>query len=62
MLIIRYLEIFIFKNIDKYVLNGEILTLNKGITRFNASDIANMNHLANSLIQESKEEDANEKK
>jgi len=53
---------FYIKNIDKYVLNGEILTLNKGITRFNASDIANMNHLANSLIQESKEEDANEKK
>ena len=53
---------FYIKNIDKYVLNGEILTLNKGITRFNTSDIANMNHLANSLIQESKEEDANEKK
>lgn len=43
---------FYIKNIDKYVLNGEILTLNKGINLFNSSDIRNMNKLALSLIQE----------
>ena len=43
---------FYIKNIDKYVLNGEILTLNKGINLFNGSDIKNMNKLALSLIQE----------
>ncbi|MGN1358793.1 MAG: CpaE family protein [Bacilli bacterium] len=48
---------FYIKNIDKYVLNGEILTLNKYISRFNAGDISNMNHLALSLIQEEKKGD-----
>ena len=48
---------FYIKNIDKYVLNGEILTLNKNISRFNAGDISNMNHLALSLIQEEKKGD-----
>ena len=47
---------FYIKNIDKYVLNGEILTLNKNITRFNNSDIKNMNKLALSLIEDVKEE------
>ncbi len=46
---------FYIKNIDKYVLNGEILTLNKFITRFNGADIANMNKLALSLINYSEE-------
>ena len=43
---------FYIKNIDKYVLNGEILTLNKNIRRFNSSDIANMEKLALALIQD----------
>ena len=43
---------FYIKNIDKYVLKGEILTLNKNINRFYASDIKNMNKLAISLIEE----------
>lgn len=43
---------FYIRNIDKYVLNGEILTLNKGITRFNSQDIINMNKLARALIEE----------
>ena len=46
---------FYIKNIDKYVLRGEILTLNKTITMFNQSDINNMNKLALSLIKEDKE-------
>ena len=46
---------FYVKNIDKYVLNGEILTLNKFINTFNASDIKNMNKLALSLIGENGE-------
>ena len=47
MLILQYQRIFILK-----ILNGEILTLNKGINLFNGSDIKNMNKLALSLIQE----------
>ncbi len=41
---------FYIKNIDKYVLKGEILTLNKSINRFNSKDIKNMNKLAMALI------------
>ncbi len=48
---------FYIKNIDKYVLDGEILTLNKNIRRFNAGDIKNMEKLAEALISE--EEGAN---
>ena len=51
---------FYIKNIDKYVLNGEILTLNKNIVRFNSSDIKNMNLLALSLIKDEKEENSDE--
>ncbi len=47
---------FYIKNIDKYVLNGEILTLNKNISRFYNNDIKNMNKLALSLIEDIKEE------
>lgn len=43
---------FYIKNIDKYVLNGEILTLNKNINRFYGKDIKNLNKLAISLIGE----------
>lgn len=41
---------FYIKNIDKYVLNGEILTLNKFINKFNGSDIKNMKKLALALL------------
>lgn len=51
---------FYIKNIDKYVLNGEILTLNKNITRFYNNDIKNMNKLALSLIEEVKKDDGGE--
>ncbi len=47
---------FYIKNIDKYVLKGEILTLNKNIRRFNQGDIKNMEKLAEALIQELPEE------
>ena len=47
---------FYIRNIDKYVLNGEILTLNKGINRFNANDIKNMQKLAEALIVDRPEE------
>ena len=47
---------FYIKNIDKYVLNGEILTLNKMVNRFNGSDIRNMQKLANALISDRQEE------
>lgn len=47
---------FYIKNIDKYVLNGDILTLNKSINRFYANDIKNMNKLALSLIEEVKKD------
>ena len=43
---------FYIKNIDKYVIKGEILTLNKTIRRFCSSDIKNMEKLALSLIME----------
>ena len=43
---------FYIKNIDKYVLKGEILTLNKSINRFYGKDIRNMKKLALALIEE----------
>ena len=43
---------FYIKNIDKYVLKGEILTLNKSINRFYGKDIKNMKKLALALIEE----------
>lgn len=47
---------FNIKNIDKYVLKGEILTLNKTINTFCSGDINNMNKLALSLIEDVKGE------
>ena len=47
---------FYIRNIDKYVLKGEILTLNKFINKIYSSDIKNMNKLALSLISESMDE------
>ena len=46
---------FYIKNIDKYVLKGEILTLNKYINKVYASDIKNMNKLAIDLISDLEE-------
>ena len=46
---------FYIKNIDKYVLKGEILTLNKLINKMYSGDIKNMNMLATSLIQDKEE-------
>ena len=52
---------FYIRNIDKYVLKGEILTLNKTIRRFNQNDIKNMEKLAEALIQDMPEDgDKNE--
>lgn len=43
---------FYIRNIDKYVLKGEILTLNKTINRFYGKDIKNLKKLALALIEE----------
>ena len=43
---------FYIKNIDKYVLKGEILTLNKFINKAYSKDIKNMTKLAVDLISE----------
>ena len=51
---------FYIKHIDKYVLAGDILTLNKTIRRFYGSDIENMNKLALSLISPKEEGEAHE--
>lgn len=47
---------FYIKNIDKYVLNGEILTLNRNILRFHAGDMNRLRSIASELIKEKKEE------
>ena len=51
---------FYISNIDKYVLNGEILTLNKNINRFYGNDIKNMQKLAQALIADKEEGDNDE--
>ena len=43
---------FYIKHIDKYVLNGEILTLNRNILRFHLSDINKLKMIAKELIRE----------
>lgn len=50
---------FYIKNIDKYVMNGEILTLNKGINRFHAADIKRLNDIAVELISDKWGSDVN---
>lgn len=47
---------FYIKNIDKYVLNGEILTLNRNILRFHGGDINHLRSIANVLIKDNEEE------
>ncbi len=48
---------FYIKNIDKYLLDGEILTLNKNIIRFHNNDIENMKKMAIDLISEKHKEE-----
>ena len=48
---------FYVRNIDKYVLNGEILTLNSSIVRFHSSDISRMEKIAKNLISDNHEEE-----
>ena len=43
---------FYIRNIDKYVMNGEILTLNKNINRFHAGTIGRLKSIANELISD----------
>lgn len=43
---------FYIKNIDKYVINGEILTLNRNINRFHQKDISKLKSIAEALIKE----------
>lgn len=47
---------FYIKNIDKYVIDGEILTLNKKIRAQKKSDVNKLMKLANSLIENNKSE------
>lgn len=49
---------YYIKNIDKYIMDGEILTLNKNLNTFHSKDVANMKKLALDLIDDkhSKEE------
>ena len=48
---------FYIKNIDKYVLDGEILTLNKNINRFHGGDINRLKDIAEALIKDVEEGD-----
>lgn len=43
---------YYIKNIDRYVMNGEILTLNKRINAFHAKDVDNMKKMALDLIDD----------
>ena len=44
---------YYIKNIDKYVMAGEILTLNKKINAFHQGDTNNMKKMALDLIDDS---------
>ena len=46
---------FYIKDIDKYVINGEILTLNKKVRSLKRSDVKNLEKLAESLLISKKE-------
>ena len=52
---------FYIKNIDKYVLNGEILTLNRNILRFHGGDIHKLRSIAEALIKEDKNKEEEER-
>ena len=49
---------FYIKNIDKYVLDGEILTLNRKIQRFHSGDIDRIRMIARELIKEDSYEES----
>lgn len=48
---------FYIKNIDKYVLNGEILTLNRNVLRFHSGDINRLKKIALELIRDREEQE-----
>lgn len=50
---------FYIKNIDKYVLDGEILTLNKKIKSYHKKAITNFENLTNNLLKKVKKEENN---
>ena len=43
---------YYIKNIDKYVMNGEILTLNKKLNSMHQTDVHNMEKMAKDLIDD----------
>ena len=43
---------YYIKNIDKYIMEGEILTLNKTLNTFHQKDVSNMKKVALDLIDE----------
>ena len=43
---------FYIKNIDKYILDGDVLTLNKKIVRFHSKDISHIKSIAEELISD----------
>lgn len=43
---------YYIKNIDKYIMNGEILTLNKSLNTMHSKDVSNMKKLALDLIDD----------
>lgn len=43
---------YYIKNIDKYIMDGEILTLNKTVNAFHQKDVSNMKKIALDLIDE----------
>ncbi|MBR3161703.1 MAG: tyrosine-protein kinase family protein [Bacilli bacterium] len=51
---------FYIKNIDKYVLDGEILTLNRKINRFHSGSINKLRSIAEALIKDNEEGDHDE--
>lgn len=51
---------FYIKNIDKYVLNGEILTLNRSVNRFHGGDVAKLKKIALKLLESGEEESEQE--
>lgn len=50
---------FYIKNIDKYMLEGSILSLNKTICRFHSNDINKLKQIASDLIDDKHKEGAN---
>lgn len=49
---------YYIKNIDKYTMAGEILTLNNSINVFHAKDVNNMKKMALDLIEEKRYKEA----